>query len=89
MQVEIMLITDGGVIIRTRVGEIPVYGRSASGVIVMRLEEGSSVMRFAAVDPEAEAEDRVDSESEAEENAENTENNEKTVENEPTVGEEQ
>ena len=51
---EIMLITDGGIIIRTRVSEIPVYGRSASGVIVMRLEEGSTVARFASVDPDTE-----------------------------------
>ncbi len=87
---EIMLITDGGVIIRTRVGEIPVYGRSASGVIVMRLEEGSTVMRFAAVDPEAEAEDRVEAESDSPENSEPpVEANENPVENEPTVGEEQ
>ncbi len=87
---EIMLITDGGVIIRTRVGEIPVYGRSASGVIVMRLEEGSTVMRFAAVDPETEAEDRAETESDASENPENSvENIENPVENEPTVGEEQ
>ncbi len=63
---EIMLITDGGIIIRTRVSEIPVYGRSAGGVIVMRLEDGSSVMRFAAVDPDVEAEDRQEAEPEAE-----------------------
>ncbi len=60
---EIMLITDGGIIIRTRVAEIPVYGRSASGVIVMRLEEGAKVARFAAVDPEAEQEGKTDDES--------------------------
>ncbi len=46
---EIMLITDGGVIIRTRVSEIPVYGRSASGVRVMRLDGESRVVRFAVV----------------------------------------
>ena len=54
---EIMLITDGGVIIRTRVSEIPVYGRSASGVRVMRLYGESRVVRFAVVDPAAEAEE--------------------------------
>lgn len=54
---EIMLITDGGVIIRTRVSEIPVYGRSASGVRVMRLDGESRVVRFAVVDPAAEAEE--------------------------------
>ena len=52
-----MLITDGGVIIRTRVSEIPVYGRSASGVRVMRLDGESRVVRFAVVDPAAEAEE--------------------------------
>lgn len=55
---EIMLITDGGVIIRTRVSEIPVYGRSASGVRVMRLDGESRVVRFAVVDPAAEAEEQ-------------------------------
>ncbi len=78
---EIMLITDGGIIIRTRVSEIPVYGRSASGVIVMRLEEGTSVARFAAVDPETEAEDRAE---ETEAQAEETE----TLSTEPNEGEE-
>lgn len=66
---EIMLITDGGVIIRTRVSEIPVYGRSASGVRVMRLDGESRVVRFAVVDPAAEAEESATptaSENEAE-----------------------
>jgi DNA gyrase subunit A len=75
-----MLITDGGIIIRTRISEIPVYGRSASGVIVMRLEEGSTVARFAVVDPETE------SEKETEEAPVETENTAEAVE---TVGEEQ
>ncbi len=68
---EVMLITDGGVIIRTRVAEIPVYGRAASGVRVMRLGEGASVARFALVDPDAEAEDKpelLDSAEQGEEN---------------------
>ncbi len=55
---EVMLITDGGIIIRTRVSEIPVYGRAASGVRVMRLGEGASVARFALVDPDTESEDK-------------------------------
>lgn len=64
---EVMLITDGGIIIRTRVAEIPVYnGRSASGVIVMRLEEGSHVARFAAVDPALESEGKTESDSDEE-----------------------
>ncbi|MBR4951109.1 MAG: DNA gyrase subunit A, partial [Clostridia bacterium] len=73
---EVMLITDGGVIIRTRVSEIPVYGRAASGVRVMRLGEGASVARFALVDPDAEAEDKP----ELLENAEFAEETEITAE---------
>ena len=85
---EIMLITDGGIIIRTRISEIPVYGRSASGVIVMRLEEGSSVARFAVVDPEVEAEGKAS--DEADENAESigAEAVSETAEENPVVGEE-
>ncbi len=79
---EVMLITDGGIIIRTRVSEIPVYGRSASGVIVMRLEEGASVARFAVVDPETESEEKEAESAEIAENAEPAEATE--VENEST-----
>lgn len=49
---EIMLISDSGIIIRTRVEEVPVYGRSAGGVIVMRLSAGASIVGFACVKPE-------------------------------------
>ncbi len=44
---EIMMISDAGIIIRTRVDEIPVYGRAASGVIAMRLTEGNKLIGFA------------------------------------------
>jgi DNA gyrase subunit A len=37
---EIMLITVGGTLVRTAVGEIPVFGRSAQGVKLIRVEEG-------------------------------------------------
>ena len=43
---DIMIITDQGQIVRTHVANIPVYSRSASGVIVMRLSEGQSVVNF-------------------------------------------
>ena len=48
------LITDSGIIIRTKVSDIPEYGRSASGVIIMRLSEGASIASFAVVNPEDE-----------------------------------
>ncbi|MBR5858393.1 MAG: DNA gyrase subunit A [Clostridia bacterium] len=87
---EVMLITDGGIIIRTRISEIPVYGRSASGVIVMRLEEGASVARFAVVDPDSEEKESEASAAENEEIADiAAENIENTAEAEPSVAEEQ
>ena len=46
---DIMIITDTGTIIRTPVSGIPVYSRSASGVIVMRLNEGQSIVNFTKV----------------------------------------
>jgi DNA gyrase subunit A len=46
---DIMLITNNGIIIRTAVDQIPVYGRNTGGVIVMRLDDESTIMNFAAV----------------------------------------
>ena len=50
---DIMIITDSGTIIRTAVDSIPVYGRSAAGVIVMRVSEGQLCAGFTTV-PKAE-----------------------------------
>ena len=41
---ELMIITDGGVLVRTRVSEISVVGRNAQGVRVIRLDEGEKVV---------------------------------------------
>ena len=49
-----MLITNEGTIIRTPVDGIPFYSRSAGGVIVMRLAEGSTIVNFARVASDAE-----------------------------------
>lgn len=43
---DIMMITDGGMIVRTAVAEIPVYSRIAGGVIVMRLADGAKLVSF-------------------------------------------
>ncbi len=51
-----MLITDAGVIIRTPVSGIPIYSRTAGGVIVMRLNEGVKVVTFARLEKEEEIE---------------------------------
>ncbi|MEW6039013.1 MAG: DNA gyrase subunit A [Pseudomonadota bacterium] len=41
---EIMLITDAGTLVRTRVGEISVLSRNTQGVTVIRLSEGEKVV---------------------------------------------
>ena len=53
---DIMLITDQGIIIRTKVDEIPVYGRATAGVIMMRVSEEASIVGFAKVSEEEEEE---------------------------------
>ncbi len=64
---DIMMITNDGTIIRTPVSGIPFYGRSAGGVIVMRLSEGSSLVNFARLenDEELEAEGKASDEGTA------------------------
>ena len=56
---DIMMITNDGTVVRTPVSEIPVYSRSAGGVIVMRLAEGASIVNFAKV-PSEEVDDLID-----------------------------
>lgn len=66
---DILLITDGGTVIRTRVCEIPVYSRTASGVIVMRTGDDAKVSNFTVVPVEEATETSVDevSDTDAEE----------------------
>ncbi|NLY94800.1 MAG: DNA gyrase subunit A [Myxococcales bacterium] len=49
---QIIVITDGGQIIRTRVSEIRQAGRNTQGVIVIRLREGERVVDVEPVSPE-------------------------------------
>lgn len=53
---DLMLMTDEGVLIKTPASGIPEYGRSASGVIVMRIADGGVLVNF-AISPAAEGED--------------------------------
>ena len=72
---DLMMITDGGTIIRTPVCDIPTYSRTASGVIMMRLSEGQTLVNFTKVKREEDEEipsENVDS---------STEENEKVSEN--------
>ncbi len=56
-QDDVMVIENGGVIIRTPVSNINVYKRDVQGVIVMRIEEGNKVVSIERVEniPEDEA----------------------------------
>jgi DNA gyrase subunit A len=47
---DIMLITDEGTIIRTNVSSINLYSRTASGVIIMRLNEGAKLNNIARLE---------------------------------------
>ena len=52
---EILLVSSGGIVIRTAVREIAAQGRDATGVRVMSLEDGHHVAAVAAVTGEEEA----------------------------------
>ena len=49
---DVMLIENGGVIIRMPVSDINIYKRDTQGVILMRVEEGNRVISIERVDPE-------------------------------------
>jgi len=51
---DVMLITNEGTIIRTPVSGIPMYSRTAGGVIVMRMDIDSYIVNFAKVENQAE-----------------------------------
>ena len=55
-QDDLMLITDQGTVIRTPVAGINVYSRTASGVIIMRLDDERKIVNFTKVTPDGEAE---------------------------------
>ncbi len=52
---EVMFITERGILMRTRVGEIRQTGRAAQGVILIRVDEGDRLVTLAKVDAEEEA----------------------------------
>ena len=85
---DIMLITNEGTIIRTSVSGINVYSRTAGGVIIMRLAEGSYINNVARLD-KAEEIERESEEVEREiENTPTENKEEKTPEREALDSEE-
>ena len=64
---DIMMITNDGTIIRTPADGIPLYGRPAAGVIVMKLSDGAKLVNFALTEKEKEEEaPAAEAETEAE-----------------------
>ena len=53
---EILLVSSGGVVIRTAAREIASQGRDATGVRVMNLDDGQSVAAVAGVTAESDNE---------------------------------
>ena len=73
---DLLLITNDGNMIRTPADGIPVYGRISSGVIVMKLAEGSKIVNFALVEKqEEEPEEESEGSDEAGEVEENSTDN--------------
>lgn len=64
---DLLLITDGGIIIRMDAGKISVISRSTQGVRLMRLEEGSKVISAASVMKDEDEETAVPEETDPEE----------------------
>lgn len=61
----IMMIEEGGVIIRMAAADVNVYRRDAQGVILMRVEEDSRVCAVQAVNAEEEEIDGAEAENDA------------------------
>jgi DNA gyrase subunit A len=61
---DIMMITDSGIIIRTPSSDVSEYSRTASGVIVMRLEKGQKIVNVTKTAKEEEKEETESAEAE-------------------------
>ena len=47
---QVMLITNKGMLVRTKVSEISLIGRNTQGVTVIRLKEGEKLISLAPID---------------------------------------
>jgi DNA gyrase subunit A len=57
---DIMLISDGGTLVRTSASEISILGRNTQGVTLIRLREGESLVGVARIATEADEEDEAE-----------------------------
>ncbi len=71
---DIMMITDSGIIIRTPAAGVSTYSRTASGVIMMRLDEGQKLVNVTKTAKEEKDEDEDGETAEAVETEDATEN---------------
>ncbi|MEO0394195.1 MAG: DNA gyrase C-terminal beta-propeller domain-containing protein [Pseudomonadota bacterium] len=86
---QIMLVTDGGQLIRMPVTGIRIAGRMTQGVMLFRVSDDEKVVSVAAVDDEEEDDDILDGDGEggnSEAEAGNTEPSEGNTAEEPTDG---
>jgi DNA gyrase subunit A len=68
---EILIVTEGGMLIRTNVSGISRFGRAAQGVRVIRLKEGDRVVSVARAETN-DAGEEIDDEADGEEGGEQT-----------------
>ncbi len=61
---DIMLISDGGSLVRTNAGEISTLGRNTQGVTLIRLRQEEKLVGLARIEPEAEVEESEDGNAE-------------------------
>ena len=59
---DLMLITDDGTIIRMSVDEVRMVGRNTQGVRLMRIAEGARVVSVALAEPETKEDDEAEEE---------------------------
>lgn len=72
---DVILISDKGTLVRTRVDEISISSRNAQGVILIRLQEGEKLVNMVRVlDYEEEGADDAEGEEESKNEEENSEN---------------
>ncbi len=82
---DIMMITDSGIIIRTPAADVSTYSRTASGVIMMRLEKGQKLVNVTKTAKEEEVEEAAEGESAENEATEAEATQETVVENTESV----
>jgi DNA gyrase subunit A len=60
---DIMLISDGGTLVRTNVSEISTLGRNTQGVTLIRLRKDEKLVGLERIEPEADAEEESEAET--------------------------